>query len=58
MLIGRTRTGRALAAILDPDTGADGVYYPVTARPTDRKERKIYDEFAEDPTSNEEEDRH
>jgi hypothetical protein len=30
-----------LAVILDPEE-AEGVYYPVTARPASRKERRLY----------------
>ena len=41
LLIGPTLTGRVLAAVLDADV-AEGRYYVVTARPADRKERKIY----------------
>jgi uncharacterized DUF497 family protein len=40
MLIGPTAGGRMLAVVLAPE-GDDG-YYPVTARPADRKERTIY----------------
>ena len=41
MLIGPTHARRVLAVILDPEN-AEGVYYPVTARPADRRERRIY----------------
>lgn len=41
MLVGPTQTGRLLAVILDPED-EEGVYYPVTARPADRRERRIY----------------
>jgi uncharacterized DUF497 family protein len=40
-LIGPTQSGRMLCAILAP-TDREGVYYPVTARPADRKERRGY----------------
>ncbi len=39
-LIGLTRAGRTLAVVLDPEE--DAVYYPVTARPASRRERRIY----------------
>jgi hypothetical protein len=48
ILIGRTNAGRLLAAILDPDTGEEDVYYPVTSRPADRKERRIYEKYSEE----------
>lgn len=41
MVTGATQAGRVLAVILDPEDDED-VYYPVTARPADRKERQIY----------------
>lgn len=44
-VIGETRMGRMLTAILAPK--GKGVYYPVTARPASRKERKIYQEHKE-----------
>ncbi len=40
ILIGPTRGSRMLAAVLDPEGG--DVYYPVTARPASRKERRYY----------------
>ncbi|MBI3330420.1 MAG: BrnT family toxin [Nitrospinae bacterium] len=40
-VVGPTRRRRLLAVILAP-TQDEGVYYPVTARPADRKERRIY----------------
>lgn len=43
ILIGPTVAGRMLAAILDPEAQA-GVYYPVSARPASRKERRKYEE--------------
>ena len=42
-LVGPTRSGRMLAVILDPEQ-EEGVYYPVTARPASRKERRLYRE--------------
>jgi uncharacterized DUF497 family protein len=42
MVIGMTESGRTLVVILD---GVElGVYYPVTARPANRRERGLYDE--------------
>ena len=44
VVIGMTASGeRILAIVLDPEPEAN-VYYPVTARPADRKERKRYEE--------------
>ncbi len=43
VLIGPTSAGRMLAVILEPVTD-DDVYYVVTARSADRKERRIYRE--------------
>jgi uncharacterized DUF497 family protein len=40
IVIGPTSAGRMLAVVLDPE-GSD-VYYPVTARPASRKERRYY----------------
>lgn len=40
-LVGPTLSGRLLAVILDPEE-EEGVYYPVTARPASRKERRLY----------------
>ncbi len=42
-LIGPTTSGRILAVILDPEE-EEGVYYPVTARPASRKERRLHQE--------------
>jgi uncharacterized DUF497 family protein len=42
VVLGRTRTGRLLAAILAPEPEA-GVYYQVTARPASRQEQRYYD---------------
>jgi len=41
VIIGLTYKGRALSVVLDPESEKD-VYYPVTARSADRKERKYY----------------
>lgn len=41
-VIGLTQTGRMLTAILAPE--GEGVYYPVTARPTSSKEHRIYNQ--------------
>lgn len=38
-IVGPTRAGRMLTVILDPEP-EPGVYYPVTARPASRKERR------------------
>jgi len=38
-VIGPTRIGRMLTVILAPE-GPGGVYYPVTARPASRQERR------------------
>jgi uncharacterized DUF497 family protein len=40
-VVGPTPTGRMLTVILGPTEEA-GVYYPITARPADRKERRLY----------------
>jgi uncharacterized DUF497 family protein len=42
-VVGLTQSGRILTVILAP-TDTAGVYYPVTARPADRKERRTYRE--------------
>jgi uncharacterized DUF497 family protein len=41
-VIGPTDSGRMLTVILDPEI--DDCYYPVTARPASRQERRRYDE--------------
>ena len=38
-VVGLTQSGRILTVILAPTPEA-GVYYPITARPADRKERR------------------
>lgn len=40
ILVGPTTAGRMLAVVLELQT--DGTYYPVTARPADRQERRRY----------------
>jgi uncharacterized protein len=42
-VVGRTQRRRILTVILAP-TDEQGVYYPVTARPADRRERRNYEE--------------
>jgi uncharacterized protein len=42
-VVGLTQSGRILTVILAPTPDA-GVYYPITARPADRKERRNYRE--------------
>jgi uncharacterized DUF497 family protein len=42
-VVGLTQSGRILTVILAPTPDA-GVYYPVTARSADRKERRHYRE--------------
>lgn len=41
IIVGLTHAGRTVAVILDPEP-EEGVYYPVTARSADRKERRLY----------------
>jgi uncharacterized DUF497 family protein len=41
MIIGPTKSGRALCIILDPEE-VIGVWYPVTARSADRGERRKF----------------
>jgi len=45
MLIGPTRAGRMLAIVLEGE--GDDVYFVVTARSADRKERRVYREERE-----------
>ncbi len=42
MIIGKTKAGRSLAVIIEKVKG--NIYFPVTARDADRKERKMYKE--------------
>lgn len=44
MVIGPTNAGRMLAVILDSE--GEEAYYPVTARPASRKERRLYQQRA------------
>jgi len=39
-VIGPTSSGRVLTVILDPE--GEDIYYPVTARPASRRERRRY----------------
>lgn len=41
LLIGQAAEDKVLAVVLSP-TGTAGEYYPVTARPASRKERRLY----------------
>lgn len=41
MIIGSTKSGRALCIILDREA-EEGIWYPVTARSADKAERKKY----------------
>ncbi len=43
LIIGTTSTGRTLAIIIEP-MQAEGIYYVVTARVADRKERRMYED--------------
>ena len=40
MLIGTTEAGRILSVVLNPEE--NDMYYPVTARPASRGERRVY----------------
>lgn len=46
VILGRTRFGRLLAVVLDPESGEEGAYYPVTAGSplgaAARKEQRLY----------------
>lgn len=44
MAIGPTRHGRMLAVVVGPVPRRSGVYYPFSARPASRQERRRYDE--------------
>ncbi|MBI2940112.1 MAG: BrnT family toxin [Chloroflexi bacterium] len=41
-VVGPTSAGRMLTVILAPRGQEQGVYYPVTARPASRRERRIF----------------
>jgi uncharacterized DUF497 family protein len=43
LVVGLTQKGRMITAALDPEP-QEGIYYPVTARPASRKERRLYEE--------------
>lgn len=45
LLTGPPLAGRMLAVVLDPE--GQGTYCPITARPADRKERRIYQVWKE-----------
>jgi uncharacterized DUF497 family protein len=45
-VIGPTSGGRMLTVILAPE--GRGMFYPVTARPTSRQERRLYDALTGD----------
>lgn len=42
MVVGLTLNGKAISVVLDPESES-GVWYPVTARSADRKERRYYE---------------
>jgi hypothetical protein len=42
-VVGPTQARRMLTVILAP-TDQQGIYYPITARPADRKERRHYEQ--------------
>lgn len=41
LVYGLTHSGRMVTVVLDPEP-EEGIYYPVTARPTAKKEGEIY----------------
>ncbi len=43
VVVGPSSAGRMLAVVLNPQA-EEGVFYPVTARPAAKKERRIYQE--------------
>ncbi len=46
MLLGETPTGRVLAIVIGPVPDEEpGTYYPFTARPADRRERREYNDL-------------
>lgn len=51
MLVGSTTKGRMLAVVLGPRWNEDA-YYPVTARPASRKERRLYQMSPKEVKSN------
>ena len=42
LVFGPTRSGRMLTVVLDREPDGEGVYYPVTARPSSCRERAIF----------------
>jgi hypothetical protein len=42
VLIGPERSGRILTVVVGPVPGEPGVYYPFSARPASRNERRLY----------------
>ena len=42
LVFGPTLSGRMLTVVLDPESADEGIYYPVTARPSSRRERAIH----------------
>lgn len=47
LVIGPTKLGRMVTVALDPEPDMEDVYYPVTAHPASRKERRRYKEVKE-----------
>ncbi len=47
LVIGPTKLGRIITIALDPEPGIVNVYYPVTAHPASRQERRRYKEEKE-----------
>lgn len=45
LVIGPTRRGRILAVVIGPVPGRSGLYYPFSARPASRQERRRYQEM-------------
>jgi uncharacterized DUF497 family protein len=46
LLVGSTQAGRVLAIVLGPvPNRPDGIYYPFTARPAHRSERRDYEQL-------------
>jgi uncharacterized DUF497 family protein len=44
LVLGPTQTGRLLAVVIGPVPDQPGVYYPFSARPASRQERRYYRE--------------
>ncbi|MGI8477728.1 MAG: BrnT family toxin [Thermomicrobiales bacterium] len=51
IIIGPTFAGRMLKIVIGPDPVLGGVYYPFTAHPVSRKERRKYHEAIEGESS-------